>query len=304
VTIEIRPVSGYADLERWVATRNEVLPDDPDSAEMMALVRATELDHVDLLAWEDDEILGAGMLAGDPESVDSTHPYVEVTVPARHRGRGVGAALLHELSERARRLGKEGLVCESRAHDDHSIAFLERRRFVETGRAAKLVLDLAGYEATEASPPEGVELAMLADRPDLLPSMYEVAKLTYPELGGFQARQAERLQDWQLYQLGSPGTALDMTPLAIADETVIGFATMNLQAGGRIAEHRIAAVRAEWRGRGIATLLLETQLNAAKRAGVETVVAWGRTADVGKTYGTTLGFESRGETIAFQGPLQ
>jgi len=31
MAIEIRPVSGYADLERWVATRNEVLPDDPDS---------------------------------------------------------------------------------------------------------------------------------------------------------------------------------------------------------------------------------------------------------------------------------
>lgn len=304
MTIEIRPVSGYADLERWVATRNEVHPDDPDSAEMMALVRATELDHVDLLAWEDGQILGAGMLAGDPQSVDSTHPYVDVTVPARHRGRGVGAALFRELSERARRLGKEGLVCESRAHDDYSISFLERRGFVETGRAAKFVLDLGEYEAVDPVPPEGVEVAMLAERPELVPDMYEVAKETYPEVGGFQARQAERLQDWQLYQLGSPGVALDMTPLAIAEGTVVGFATMNLQADGRSAEHRIAAVRSEWRRRGIATFLLQAQLNAAKRAGVETVVAWGRSAHAGRTYGTRVGFESRGETIAFRGPLQ
>ena len=50
--------------------RNEVLPDDPDSAQMMALVRASELEHVDLLAYEHDEVVGTGMLAGDPTSLD------------------------------------------------------------------------------------------------------------------------------------------------------------------------------------------------------------------------------------------
>jgi GNAT superfamily N-acetyltransferase len=302
--IEIKQVSGYDELERWVATRNEVLPDDPDTAGMMALVRASELEHVDLLASEDGEILGVGMLAGDPESAASTHPYVEVTVPATHRGRGVGAALFQELSERARRLGKEGLECEARSHDEYSIAFLERRGFVETGRAAKYVLDLSAYEVPDPPPSDGVEVAMLADRPDLLPSMYEVAKVTYPELGGFQAKQAERLHDWQLYQLGSPGTALDMTPIAVAEGKVIGFATLILRSDRRSAEHRICAVLPDWRRRGLATLLLQAQLAAAKRAGLETVVAWGRSAHVGETYGSKLGFEPCGETIAFRGPLQ
>jgi GNAT superfamily N-acetyltransferase len=304
VTIEIRAVSGYAELERWVAARNEVVPDDPDSAEMMALVRANELDHVDLLAVDEGEIVGTGMLAGDPASVGSSHPYVEVTVPERHRGRGVGASLLRELSERARRLGKEGLVTESRAHDTYSIAFLERRGFVEQGRSAKYVLELASYEESDPSRSEGVDVVMLADRPDLVAGMYEVAKATYPEVGGYQAKQAESLHEWQLYHLGSPGTALDMTPLAVANGEVIGFATLIVQADGRTAEHRIAAVRADWRRRGIATLLLRTQLAAAKRAGVETVVAWGRSEHAGQPYGIKLGFEIQAETIAFQGPLQ
>jgi N-acetylglutamate synthase-like GNAT family acetyltransferase len=304
VTIEIRAVSGYADLERWVATRNAVLPDDPDSAEMMVLVRATELDHVDLLACENGEILGTGMLAGDPSSIESSHPYVEVTVPEEHRGRGIGAALLRELSERARRLGKEGLETESRAHDEYSIAFLERRGFVETGRSAKYVLELSKYEGPVLSRSEGVELAMLADRPDLLQGMYEVAKLTYPEVGGYQAKQAESLHEWQLYHLGSPRTALDMTPIAIAEGKVIGFATLIRRADGRSAEHRICAVHPDWRRRGIATLLLQAQLAAAKQAGLETVIAWGRSAHVGQTYGTKLGFEQQAETIAFRGPLQ
>jgi GNAT superfamily N-acetyltransferase len=302
--IEIRPVSGYADLERWVATRNDVLPDDPDSPEMMALVRASELEHVDLLACENGEIVGTGMLAGDPSSVESSHPYVEVTVPAKHRGRGIGAALLRELSERARRLGKEGLECESRAHDEYSIAFLERRGFVETGRAAKYVLDLSTYEGPDPSQTEVVELAMLADRPDLLQGMYEVARVTYPEVGGYQAKQAESLHEWQLYHLGSPGTALDMTPIAIAEGQVIGFATLIRRGDGQTAEHRICAVLPGWRRRGIASMLLRAQLAAAKRDGLKTVIAWGRTAHAGETYGTKVGFEIEAETVAFRGPLQ
>lgn len=304
MTLEIRPVTGYSELERWVSTRNEVLPDDPDSPQMMALVRANELDHVDLLAVEDGEILGTGLLGGDPASVGSSHPYVEVTVPERNRGRGVGAALLLELSERARRLGKEGLMTESRAHDAYSIAFLERRGFVESGRSAKYVLELSAYDEPDAPRSEGVDVVMLAERPGLLPGMYEVARATYPEVGGYQAKQAESMHEWQLYHLGSPGTALDMTPVAVANDEVIGFATMIVRNDGRTAEHRIAAVRADWRRRGIATLLLRTQLAAAKRAGLETIVAWGRSRHAGQPYGTKVGFEVETETVSFRGPLQ
>jgi hypothetical protein len=50
VTFESRPASGYADLERWIAVRNEVVPDDPGDPSLMALIRVTELDHVNLLA--------------------------------------------------------------------------------------------------------------------------------------------------------------------------------------------------------------------------------------------------------------
>jgi N-acetylglutamate synthase-like GNAT family acetyltransferase len=216
----------------------------------------------------------------------------------------VGAALLGELSDRARRLGKKGLECESRAGDEYSIAFLERRGFVETGRAAKYVLDLSNYEGPDPSQTEGVELAMLADRPDLLEGMYEVAKLTYPEIGGYQARQAESLHEWQVYHLGAPGTALEMTPIAVAGDEVIGFATLVRRTDGRSAEHRICAVLPNWRRRGIATLLLQAQLAAAKRAGLETIVAWGRSHYAGDTYGTKLGFEQCAETVAFRGPLQ
>ena len=304
MTVEIRPVSGYEELERWVEARNEVLPDDPDSAQMMALVRARELDHVDLLAYEDREVAGTGMLAGDRASLESSHPYVEVTVRAGYRGRGVGSALLRDLSERVRRLGKEGLACESRAHDDYSIGFLERRGFTATGSAAKYELELDAFDGVEPTPPEGVSLAMVADRPDLLEGMYRVAELTFPEMGGYQARQATSFHDWQLYHLGSTDVVLDMSPLALAADQVIGFATLSRRPGSRTAEHRIAAVLPEWRRKGIATLLLRAQLAAAKRSSIQTVIAWSRSGHAGAVYGTRLGFAPRAETIAFRGPLQ
>ena len=77
--------------------------------------------------------------------------------------------------------------------------------------------------------------------------------------------------------------------------------------GDRVHEvraHRIAAVHPDWRRRGIARLLLLAQLAAAKRDGLETVVAWGRDGHAGRTYGAGLGFEERAETIAFRGPLK
>jgi hypothetical protein len=86
VTLEIRPASGFADLERWVAMRNEVVPDDPGDTGMMALIRASELDHVNLLAWRDGEVVGVGMLTADPNAPASAHPYVEVMVPQRRLG--------------------------------------------------------------------------------------------------------------------------------------------------------------------------------------------------------------------------
>ena len=260
MTVEIRTVSGYAELERWVEARNEVLPDDPDSVQMMALVRASELEHVDLLAYDNGEVVGTGMLAGDPSSLESSHPYVEVTVRKGRRGRGVGAALLQNLSDRVRRLGKEGLECESRAHDDYSIAFLERRGFTATGSAAKYELELDAFDAAERLPPPGVELAMVADRPDLMPGMYRVAEVTFPEMGGYQASQARSLHEWQLYHLGSAGIALDMSPVALAGDEVIGFATLIRRPDGLTAEHRIAAVLPEWAAKvGIATTLLRAQ---------------------------------------------
>src|SRR5437016_1224788 len=101
---------------------------------MMALVRARELHRMDLLAFLDGQPAGAAMLAGDPASVGATHPYVDVRVPERFRGRGVGTALLADLAEGARRQGKKGFECSVLTSDAHSLGMSSG---AATGRSAR-----------------------------------------------------------------------------------------------------------------------------------------------------------------------
>ena len=304
MTIEIRTASGFADLERWVATRNEVAPDDPDDPTMIALLRASLLEHVNLLAVQDGEVVGSAMLAGDPNSLESDHAYVEVMVPERHRGRGIGSALLTELSELVRRLGKQGLHVDAREDDAYSIAFLERRGFVEQEYPADhVVLELARVDAAAAPPPDGVSIHWLADRPDLIGSAFEVASQTYPELGGPISKQAETLQEWQLYELADPQIALELTPIAVAGDQAIGFGAMRRIDDGKVGVHRITVVRPPWRGRGVGSALTRMQIAAAREASFERLEAWPWT-DLQKRLYASLGYERVGASIDFFGPLQ
>lgn len=295
MAIEIKTVSGYAELERWVAARNEVVPDDADTVALKVLLRASQDGRVDLIAYDDGEVVGTGLLAGDAGTLRASHPYVEVMVPARHRGRGVGTALLHEFSDRLRRLGKEGLQVEARSDDAYSLGYLERRGFVEVDRWTQLFLELGTHEPVEPALPEGVELTWLSERPDLLEGMFAVASATQrDQTGSFQA--------WQVYELGDPRILLDLTAIAVAGEEAIGYTTFVRFADERTGCHRVLTVLPAWDEHGIGAALTQAQIAVAKRAGLETLFAWARPGLQQDLY-ESLGYEARQASIDFQGPL-
>jgi GNAT superfamily N-acetyltransferase len=298
MAIEIKVVSGYAELERWVAARNEVVPDllDTDTVALKVLMRASQAGRVDLIAYDDGEVVGTGLLAGDLGTLRSSHPYVEVMVPARYRGHGVGTALLREVSDRLRQSGREGLQVEARSDDAYSVRYLERRGFVEVDRWTQLFLELDAYEPAEPALPQAVEIAWLSDRPDLLEAMFALAVATgRDQTGSFQA--------WQVYELGDSRFRLDLTAVAVAEDELIGYATFLEFIEERTGCNRLLTVLPSWQEHGIGEALTRAQIEAAERAGLVTLFAWAPSGPQHDLY-LSLGYEPRTASIDFHGPLQ
>src|SRR3954469_20837272 len=138
--IEVFPCAGEADEQRSLDAYLETWPHESFGLPEVQSFKASLLDHADLLARQDGVVLGSGFAAlfhGLPNS-----PRVMVTVPPRHRGRGAGTALYSAISDwaRERKLGTlEAVLADN---DPHSLAFAERRGFVEERREKGVELDL------------------------------------------------------------------------------------------------------------------------------------------------------------------
>lgn len=299
--IEVRQVVGYDDLSRWVATRDEIGPD-VATVEMTALLRATEIEHVDLLALDDGEPVGTAFISGDPRSVESRKPYFEVSVAERHRGKGVGSALLEAVRHHARLLRYVGLRCSARADQPSAVGFLERHGFAVTRRTHELTLPLGSTPAPLAEPPAGVEIQWLGDRPELLSGMYAVASEAAAHRPDFSAGFVRSESQWQIYELGSPHVRFDLTALAVMDGSVRGYAIAQDVPGDTTVYHRAMALAPDWLERDLGAALVAAQIGRARSAGVGALVAlpWDETLE---RLFADLGYEPRTTWLEFEAPL-
>jgi GNAT superfamily N-acetyltransferase len=83
-------------------------------------------DGIFLCAWCGDELVGTGALV--PEG-DNVGRIMRMSVAARMRRRGIGAAILQHLCDQARSLGYRDVVLETTSWWDDAIAFYERQGF-------------------------------------------------------------------------------------------------------------------------------------------------------------------------------
>jgi GNAT superfamily N-acetyltransferase len=269
--LEIRVVSGYDELQRWVQARNDAGPD-VYTAEMTALLRAVELDHVDLLALEDGEPVGTAFISGDPRSVASGRPYVEINVPPDLRGRGIGSALFDAVGEHARRLGHHGLRCTALADDEYSLSYLQRRGMRVRRRTYQMVLELQDEPPTALAPP-AVAVDWLGELPALLGGMSRVARDAAENRPDFSVGFVRTQSDWQMYELGSPLVRLDVTAVAHVGDEVVGYAIgQDLPAGDGLY-HRAIAVAPAWQERGVGEALVRAQGARAHASGIRTLLA-------------------------------
>jgi GNAT superfamily N-acetyltransferase len=188
--------------------------------------------------------------------------YAHVGVVPAARGEGVGAAL----SDRARRARKNGLTLEISEDDPASLAWAERRGFLEVERQKSLELDLASAPRSAAPAPDGVSIVPRSA--DHERGMYRVGVEAGKDIPGLDAEHEPTFDEWRSFEIERPSRRPELAFVALADGEVIGFASVDVFGASDTRWHGLTAVVRPWRGRGVATALKCAQIGAARRLGL------------------------------------
>jgi GNAT superfamily N-acetyltransferase len=256
------------ELDRWVAAAKAAL-DEVDTAEGYLDWKRQARETIWLLASENGRDVGTGIGVGGWHSPEGV-ARAEVRVVGDARGRGVGSALLAELSVWARGLGYGELMGGVKEVDAESLAWAGRRGFVEVGRNSMLVLDLTAIEAPPVEAPDGIEIVSWVERPGVERGMYEVARQAYPDVPGEEEAEIAPFEEWLSMDMQGASDRQEATFLALADGEVVAYAKLALSmARPTVAMHDMTGVLRAWRGRGIARALKAAEIAWAKESGFE-----------------------------------
>ena len=256
------------ELDRWVAASKAAL-DEADTAEGYLDWKRQARETIWLLASEAGRDVGTGIGVGGWHSPEGV-ARAEVRVVGDARGRGLGSALLAELSAWARGLDYGELMGGVKEADAESLAWAGRRGFVEVGRNSMLVLDLTAIEAPRVEAPDGIEIVSWAQRPGVERGMYEVARQAYPDVPGEEEAEIAPFEEWLSMDMQGAGDRPEATFLAFAEGEVVAYAKLSLSlARPTVAMHDMTGVLRAWRGRGIARALKAAEIAWAKESGYE-----------------------------------
>ncbi len=264
MTVVIRPASSDdADLELIAAIVNLTSPEDGTSVEELRWSSATYPGEARFIAELDGRPAGVstvGRIHVHPPEYEAL--WVTVDVLPEARGHGVGTALLDASARVARGAGKSHLHIPASADRPDSVAFLERRGFVEFERAHAVRLDLNGLARSAALQPVvpgGIDLTDLASHPDLVAGIHDLALEAFLDIpGGDQPMAVGDITEFRARDVDRPGIPAGGFAIALERATgqVVGYASLLSKAGSPgVAVHDMTAVRRAWRGRGLATAL-------------------------------------------------
>ena len=269
--IEVEEIGATA-LGRLVAVHNAVRRDDPAAIEEFVDWKRQAGATVWLVAVASGEDVGAGVgVAGWHARPQTAH--IEAWALPAVRGRGVGSALLGELTRWSARNGCTAVETPVAEDDGASVAWVQHRGFVEVGRDSRLVLDLGPIEAPAVAPPDGIEIVAWADRPGLEEAMYEVYLEAEPDIPGEEETEPPSLEQWLANDMRGVADRPEAVFVALSGSEVVGFAKLALPARWTgTAHHDLTGVRRAWRGRGIAGALKRAQIRWAKEQGYRRLV--------------------------------
>jgi GNAT superfamily N-acetyltransferase len=306
--LDVRPATSDEDLELLARIVSTVNPDSPTTPELMRWQDEHYPGGRRFLAWLDGEPVGAGG-AGRvymyPPDFDALWGNISVLEPSR--GRGVGTALLAALSEHARAAGKARLMGRTTADRPASMAFLEHRGFREHDRMKVVRLALGELRPVEAAPPAGITLTSLAERPELVGGVHEVAKEALPDIPGDGPIAPLSLEEFRTRDVDAPNIPHDAFAVAVDDATgrVVGYANLMLVPGRpEVAWHGMTAVARAWRGRGLATALKQATVRWAVEHGLEALETANDVENAPmRAVNRRLGYLPEPDEVTFIGPI-
>lgn len=305
----IRPATSASDLSALVAITNAVTPDDPTSPEELRWSDATYPGTTRFLAEVDGRVVGAATV-GRIYVFPPEYPalWASIIVARDARRQGLGGALLRAVSERAHAAGKTGLHLRAWEHRADGIAFLEHRGFTELERARMVRLELGGLSAPVIAMPDGVLLATVATRPDLVVGVHAVALEIFDDIpGGDEPMAAGDLAEFRARDVDRPGVPPDAFMIAVdaTSDEVVGYACLLMVPGSEtVAWHDMTGVRRAWRGRGIATALKRATIAWAIQHGLTALETGNDEANAGmRAVNARLGYQPLPDEVIMRGPL-
>lgn len=269
MSVTVRHALTDADLALSLDLYNRVWPRRAVTPEEVAAWKRNALTDVELVVAVDGTDAGSAAAAVGRTSPDVCLAFV--TVLPDHRGRGAGTALFQAVSSWAREHGLGEVETFAESDDDESIAFAERRGFVERSREVGLELDVRSARPEDVAPPDGVQIVTLLERPDLAAAAFEVELEASPDVPGYEDWTPPPRKLWVETHMFGPGTPPDGVVLALSGEEVVGYARLRIRPGGTRASHAMTGVKRAWRGRGVASALKRAQIAWAKANGIETL---------------------------------
>jgi GNAT superfamily N-acetyltransferase len=291
--IVVRNAETDADLEAWIHVHRVVLPN--DSAGTIELHRAREKPERRLVLAElDGELAGSGYV--DQSDLVDRFCLAARVLPAVRR-RGVGSALLRELGAHAAVFGAGKVSTE--VADEGSRAFAERFGFQESNRELGQVKVL-GDEPPSPPLPDGLRIATIAERPELLERAYPLALQGYADMAT-EALATISLDDW----LRDEATQPEGSFVALAGDEIVGYSGLvRHDHDPRVVEDGLTVVRRDWRRRGLAAALKRRELAWAAANGFREVVTWTQQGNEAmRRLNARLGYEDRTVWIVMVAPL-
>jgi GNAT superfamily N-acetyltransferase len=268
---ELREVRTEADYASWRSVRLAVVPGErADTVAELMEAQAARPSRLLLLAERDGVVVGSG--SADRSDLGDRGSVMPRVLP-EYRRQGIGTQLLRALVAHVTDLGFP--IASSVVDDQDSLAFADRFGFAENDRQVEQIRPI-GAEPRPPVPPD-VEIVTVAQDPTLWPRAYhQVGRVAMGDMAVVSPIKVS-LEEWEREWINTP----EATFLALAGpDEIVGLASLHLDEDvPDRAEQGFTAVRADWRGRGIASTLKRMTLWWAAEHGIREVYTWTQTGN-------------------------